>query len=66
MKVLLFKKNGNLQEIQVNQIETITGDSDGLCINLTNGQGDIFCSFLTFEPGHSKIKSVIDTIIKGK
>lgn len=62
MKALLFKENGNLKEIQINEIDTITRDSDGLCIHLTNGRGEIFCSFLTFEPDNSQVKSVIETV----
>lgn len=66
MKALLFKKNGNLKEIPINQIDTITGDSDGLCIHLTNGQGEIFYRFLTFEPDNSQVKSIIETIVEGE
>ena len=66
MKALLYKKNGNLKEIPINQIDTITGDLDGLCIHLANGRGEIFCSFLTVEPDNSQTKSVIETIMKGK
>ena len=49
MIALLFKKNGNLKEIPINQIDTITGDSDGLCIQLSHGKGEIFCKLLTIE-----------------
>lgn len=49
MKALLYKENGKLQEISVENIDTITGDSDGLCIQLSYGKGDIFCKLLTIE-----------------
>lgn len=64
MKALLYKKNGTLKEIPIENIDTITGSSDGLCIQLAYGKGDVFCSFLTIEQDNSNIKTISDTILQ--
>ena len=49
MKALLYKNNGTLEELPIKNIDTITNDSDGLCITLSHGRGDVFCRLLTMK-----------------
>lgn len=66
MKALLYKENGKLQEVPIEQIDTITSDGDdGLAVMLENG-GTIFCKIITIESDNSNIKQIADTLLGRK
>jgi len=49
MKALLFYENGQLKELPISEIDTITTDGKNLCVSLTEHRGDYFCSIITIE-----------------
>jgi hypothetical protein len=55
-----------LEELPIEQIDTITSDGDGLCVMLTGGKGDVFCKLITIEEDGSNIKENCNTILKRK
>lgn len=66
MKALLYKENGKLQEVPIEQIDTITNDGDdSLAVMLKNG-GSIFCEIITIESDNSNVKQIADALFGRK